>query len=105
MILCSLYLILEELFFNIQYPYIFRAFIGFTVHWIDPQTMQRKLNALACRRIMGSHSYDKLAEVIEQVLIEFNIQSKTTRLVTDNASNFAKAFRYIFCSCRNMLLS
>jgi len=63
---------------------------------MDPQTLQRKSSALACRRIMGSHSYDKLAEVIEQVLNEFNIQSKTTRLVTDNASNFAKAFRYFF---------
>lgn len=56
-------------------------------------TLERKSNALACRRIYGRHTYDKLADIIESVLNEFKITSKVSHIITDNASNFAKAFR------------
>ncbi|KAL4127450.1 hypothetical protein QTP88_011621 [Uroleucon formosanum] len=41
----------------------------------------------------GKHTYDNIAEMIDKVLSEFNIQSKTSLIVTDNAANFVKAFR------------
>ncbi|XP_060881964.1 uncharacterized protein LOC132953601 [Metopolophium dirhodum] len=70
-----------------------RSYMGFTAHWIDPFTFERKSNAIACRRIIGKHTYDVLADMIELVLNEYKINTKVTYMVTDNASNFAKAFR------------
>lgn len=46
----------------------YRAFIGFTVHWLNANTLERKSNDLACRRIFGRHTYDKLADIIESIL-------------------------------------
>ena len=65
-----------------------------TVHWLDPVTLARNSNGLACKRITGKHTYDVLADSIERILSKFKIQNKTACIVTDNASNFAKAFRY-----------
>jgi len=64
-------------------------------HGLNP--LERNSKALACRRMIGNHSYDNIAECIDKVLIEFNIQNKTTPVVTDNAANFVKAFRYVYC--------
>ena len=47
---------------------------------------------LACRWIIGSHTYNVLAEKMEYVLKEYRIQNKTTGAVTDSGSNFVKAF-------------
>lgn len=66
-----------------------------TVHWLDPLTLERQSKGLSCRRIHGRHTYDVLAEAIEAILDEFEIKSKTTMMITDNGSNFLKAFRYV----------
>lgn len=68
--------------------------MGFTVHWLNPLTLERQSKGLACKRIYGRHTYDNIAEMIDNVLSEFNIQTKTTMIVTDNAANFVKAFKY-----------
>ncbi|KAL4125914.1 hypothetical protein QTP88_010151 [Uroleucon formosanum] len=71
-----------------------RSYMGFTVHWLNQTTLERTSKGLACRRMYGKHTYDNIAEMIDKVLSEFNIQSKTSLIVTDNAANFVKAFRY-----------
>ncbi|KAL4083723.1 hypothetical protein QTP88_029039 [Uroleucon formosanum] len=70
-----------------------RSYMGFTVHWLNQTTLERTSKGLACRRMYGKHTYDNIAEMIDKVLSEFNIQSKTSLIVTDNAANFVKAFR------------
>jgi len=70
--------------------------MGFTVHWFNQTTLERMSKGLACRRMYRKHTYDNLAEMIDKVLSEFNIQNKTTLIVTDNGANFVKAFRYLF---------
>lgn len=70
-----------------------RSYLGMTVHWIDPTTMDRKSMGISCRRILGRHTYDILADAIESVLEDYGIKSKTSMIVTDNGSNFIKAFR------------
>uniref|UniRef100_A0A3B4GFE3 HAT C-terminal dimerisation domain-containing protein n=1 Tax=Pundamilia nyererei TaxID=303518 RepID=A0A3B4GFE3_9CICH len=52
-----------------------KSLLGMTAHWIDPSTFVRGHAALACKRVRGRHTYDVIATV------------------TDNGSNFIKAFR------------
>lgn len=66
-----------------------------TIHWLDPDTLERHSAGIACRRLIGKHTYDVLAEVIEAILTEYQILDKTLHVVTDNATNFAKAFRCV----------
>lgn len=42
-----------------------------------------------------SLSYKVIANVIGEVLDEFNISTKTVCVTTDNGSNFLKAFRWV----------
>ncbi len=69
-----------------------RSFLGVTVHALT-NTMGRRNYAIACRRLQGSHTYDVVAHAINDVLQEWGIQFKTSGMVTDNATNFIKAFR------------
>ena len=69
-----------------------RSYLGVTVHWIDPATLQRKSAALACRRLKGSHTFDVLAAALEEVHTEYGIRQKVCKTTTDSGSNFVKAF-------------
>lgn len=44
-----------------------KSFLGMTAHWIDPSTFVRGHAALACKRVRGRHTYDVIANEIEQV--------------------------------------
>ncbi|CAD6205972.1 GSCOCG00012682001-RA-CDS [Cotesia congregata] len=71
-----------------------RRFIGMTVHWIDENTFVRKSYAIACQRFPGSHTHDRVAKMIEEIHQSFGInRDKVVATVTDNGSNFIKAFR------------
>lgn len=96
-----------------------RGFLGVTVHWVNScHTFQIELihaqtylpfyfkcshqiesdltrysGVLACRRFKGTHSYDRIGELLSEILNSYTIQLKQiTRAVTDNGSNFVKAF-------------
>ena len=48
----------------------------------------------ACERFSGTHSFDSIAKKIQDVHDKTGLNyKKITRTITDNASNFAKAFR------------
>lgn len=69
-----------------------RSFFGLTCHWIDNNYIRRSA-ALSCKRLSGSHTYDKIAETLEDIHSKFNIDNrKLVATVTDNGSNFVKAF-------------
>ena len=70
-----------------------RSYLGMTVHWIDGDNMQRKKAVLACRQLKGRHNYDVLANIIQKIHWELEIDGKVCMTTTNNGSNFVKAFR------------
>lgn len=70
-----------------------KSFLGVTLHWIDDETLERKSKALCCRRFESPHNADRIAVMLSTIYDEFNILSKVICTVTDNASNFVKAFK------------
>ena len=77
-----------------------KSFMGYTATFLDAETLERTVIALACRRIMGSHTWDVCAENIEDVLNEFNILNSTKMCTTDGASNFQKCF--VMCGTQTL---
>nr|XP_033803666.1 uncharacterized protein LOC117362041 isoform X2 [Geotrypetes seraphini] len=70
-----------------------RSFFGTTVHWIDEMSLVRKSAALRCTRFNGRHTCDAIVSVLEQIHANFGINDKVQMIITDNGSNFIKAFR------------
>ncbi|XP_060773195.1 uncharacterized protein LOC132883505 [Neoarius graeffei] len=70
-----------------------RSFFGMTCHWIEEDTLERRSAALACVRVKGRHTFDVLAAKICEIHADFKVQHKVRATVTDNGSNFVKAFR------------
>ena len=70
-----------------------KSFFGMTVHWIDPSKLERCKAAISCTRLVGRHTYDVLASKIESIHRSYSLNGKVTATVTDNGSNFVKAFK------------
>jgi len=51
------------------------------------------MGTLACHRIEGPQTFEKLAELMCDVHARFGLEGKITRTVTDNGANFLKSFR------------
>ncbi|XP_024869998.1 uncharacterized protein LOC112453440 [Temnothorax curvispinosus] len=71
-----------------------RSFMGVTAHWIDENTLQRHSAVLACKRFKGTHNYISIANLLFEINMQYNLKSKQiVSTVTDNGSNFVKAFK------------
>ena len=70
-----------------------RGYFGMTVHWINPATLQCCKATISCTRLFGRNTYDALASKIESVYSQFELCGKVTTTITDNGSNFVKAFK------------
>jgi len=71
-----------------------KSYIGMTLNYIEEKSYNRFSYVLACQRIEGSHNYSNIAKCISKVMNSYKINvTKITHTVTDNASNFGKAFR------------
>jgi hypothetical protein len=71
-----------------------KGYLGVTVHWIS-STFIRESAALACCRLRGAHTYDVIGKALHNVFNEYEISvdAKIVYCITDNGSNFLKAFR------------
>jgi hypothetical protein len=71
-----------------------RSYIGVTCHWLEPETLDRRSAALACRRFAGAHTYDRIAEMLYEINNDFGLSHiKIVATVSDNGANFVKAFK------------
>ncbi|CAI5662784.1 unnamed protein product [Oreochromis niloticus] len=70
-----------------------RSYMGVTLHWISRTTLERHKVALGCRRICGRHTYDVIGTEIENIHSSYGLLNKVVATVTDNGSNFIKAFQ------------
>ncbi|XP_063380400.1 uncharacterized protein LOC134667023 [Cydia fagiglandana] len=71
-----------------------RSFLGVTAHWINEATLERMSCVLSFNRFKGSHTYDKIAEMLFEVQSDFRLaHDQMISTTTDNGSNFVKAFR------------
>uniref|UniRef100_M4AVU6 BED-type domain-containing protein n=1 Tax=Xiphophorus maculatus TaxID=8083 RepID=M4AVU6_XIPMA len=71
-----------------------RSYTGVTLHWIHrATTLERNKSALACRRIRGRHTYDVIGAEIKNIHSSYGLLNKVVATVTDNGSNFVKAFK------------
>ena len=69
-----------------------RSFLGTTCHWID-DNFERKSVTLACRRFRSPHNYIRIKDLLNEINMEFSLNStKIVATITDNGSNFVKAF-------------
>lgn len=85
------YLFILLILFVFFFP--LRSYLGMTIHWLNSKTLERHSAGIACRRLHGRHTYDVLAETIENILSQYQILDKTLHCITDNATNFPKAFK------------
>lgn len=69
-----------------------RSFLGVTCHWINPDYSRTSV-ALACERFKGTHDHKNIAFKLKTLYDKYFINpEKIVATVTDNASNFIKAF-------------
>lgn len=53
-----------------------RSYLGVTIHWIEPESLERKSAALALRRLTGRHTFDVLAAAIHDIHKEYVVHNK-----------------------------
>uniref|UniRef100_T1IVN7 HAT C-terminal dimerisation domain-containing protein n=1 Tax=Strigamia maritima TaxID=126957 RepID=T1IVN7_STRMM len=70
-----------------------KSYMGVTAHWIDLRDFSRKSVAPACVRVKGSITYAVIGATLEEIFNTYGISQKLTKVITDNGSNFVKAFR------------
>ncbi|XP_046401097.1 uncharacterized protein LOC124167254 isoform X2 [Ischnura elegans] len=76
-----------------------RSFLGVTAHWINDETLTRESAVLSCVRFKGTHDYKNIADTLHNIFISFGLNNeKVATMITDNGSNFVKAFKEFGCS-------
>ncbi|EFN79485.1 hypothetical protein EAI_12439, partial [Harpegnathos saltator] len=69
-----------------------RSYMGITCHYFD-DNLKRNSCVLACRRMKFAHTHIEIAKMLNNVHQQFELSvDKIVGTVTDNASNFGKAF-------------
>ncbi len=70
-----------------------RSYLGVTGHWLG-EGYERVSAALAIKRLEGRHTYDVLADALFSIMDDYELPvARVASIVTDNGSNFVKAFR------------
>ncbi|XP_024886880.1 zinc finger BED domain-containing protein 4-like [Temnothorax curvispinosus] len=78
-------------------PFNTRSYIGITVHYINFEAMRLECISLGIKELEKSHNAEYISIIISEVLNEWHINADAVvAVITDNASNIAKAMRDTF---------
>ena len=67
-----------------------KSYLGVTVHFVNPKTRKRNNFRVCCREFDSPHTGTNIAKMLKNIFIDFDIQDKVFRTLTDNASNMIK---------------
>lgn len=71
-----------------------RSFLGINGHYIDENTLERRSHVLSCNYFPAPHNFETITERFQLLYHQFDIRPSCVRAtITDNGSNFLKAFR------------
>ncbi|CAF1410431.1 unnamed protein product [Adineta ricciae] len=70
-----------------------RSFVGVTGHFLDSRSVPQAL-LLDFLRFKGAHTAENIHNITEQILDKLEIKDKVFRIVTDNAANMIKAYKF-----------
>lgn len=59
---------------------------------IEKNPIKRLSALLGCYRFKGVHNFEVIADILEKIYEEYGLTDKIISTVTDNGSNFVKAF-------------
>lgn len=68
-----------------------RSFLGMTISWLHPETLERKNDVMSCVRIMGSKTFDIIAAFMKDSLDSVGARGKVSITVVDGGKNIRKA--------------
>lgn len=77
-----------------------KAYFAVTAHIITDEWISKAF-LLDCKKLNGSHTADYLRDCYDDIINRYNIQVKTTHVVTDNAANMRKAFNKTSIATKN----
>lgn len=81
-----------------------------TAHWIPEDKPELVSTTLTCSEFRGSHTAQRLADRINEVMSQFGIKDTTVALTTDTAANIKKAGKQFLrpewhgCTCHLLQL-
>lgn len=70
-----------------------KSYLGMTIHWFDPDTLQRKNDVLSCVRVLGSKTFDVIAGHMKTSMDSVGARGKINVTVVDGGKNIRKAIR------------
>lgn len=95
---------------GLQISVLQTPFMAVTAHWIPEDKPELVSTTLTCSEFRGSHTAERLADRINEVMSEFGIKDTTVALTTDTAANIKKAGKQLLrpewhgCTCHLLQL-
>lgn len=70
-----------------------RSFVGISVHYINPHTLERQSFPVRCERVKVAIDNIIIKAILEKTFKDLRIDDKIVAVITDNAPNFIAALR------------
>lgn len=69
------------------------VYIGSTLHWLEPISLQRKSAPFMRRRLKSHENIEQIAEQLISMCEKYRIKKKIVAIVTDSGWNFGNSFK------------
>ena len=72
------------------------SFLGITVHWINENSFKRRHTVLCYKELSGAHTFDVLADTMQQFHRAFDIESKVKLAINILFRRLFRQFSYVY---------